>query len=170
MSLETITGRRSIRKYKDRPITEAEIKDMLRAGLYAPSSKNQQPWEFLVVTDKAKLKHLAEEIRYWRMLEDAPLAIIVLANLEGYEPIDSGMYVQDCSAAAQNILLAAHAIGLGGVWLGLHGISERVSFVSELFGVPEHVVPFAALSIGEPAEFPEKHTFWDDSKMHYETY
>jgi nitroreductase len=138
--------------------------------MYAPSSKNQQPWEFIIVTDNAKLERLSDAVKYWKMLKDAPLAIIVLANLEGFEPLDSGMYVQDCSAATQNILLAAHAIGLGGVWLGLHGIDERVAFVSELFGLPEHIIPFAVLSIGEPAESPEKHTFWHESKVHYETY
>ena len=129
--LEGIFTRRSIRKYKEGIVTQDQVNILLKAGMYAPSARNQQPWHFVVIQDKTTLKRLSEVHPYAKMLTEAQLAILVLGD-ETLE-LSNDYWVVDCSAATQNILLAAHGIGLGAVWLGLHPREERKNDIQELF-------------------------------------
>jgi nitroreductase len=167
-AIEAILTRRSIRQYDGRPVPEDVINTLLRAGMYAPSAMDTQPWEFIVIRD-AGIKKAASVIGpFWQALKDAPLGIMVLADMNA---CDSGRkYVQGCSAATENILLAAHALGLGGVWLGLYPDEDRIKGVSYLFRLPDYVIPVTMISIGYPAEEQPPHTGFQTKKVHYDKY
>ncbi len=168
--LKPVLERRSCRQYTDQPITDEQLHTLLMAGMAAPSAKNSQPWEFLVLRDAPLKAAVSAAGAHWTMLKDAPLGIMVLANLEGYRATNTGFFIQDCSAATQNILLAAHAMGLGGVWLGLYPNEERVKAVRELCGIPEDIIPVTLMSIGHPAQMPHPHTTFKEDKVHYDRY
>jgi nitroreductase len=159
--LEMIFSRRSIREYSDKAVGEAEIKSLLEAGMAAPSASNQKPWHFVVVTDRASLTALADSHTYGKMLANAPLAIAVCGD-----PGISDWWVQDCSAATENILVAVAGLGLGGVWLGCHGRPEREQAVRDVLGIPNHIGVLSLLSIGHPGEEKEPRTQYDPAKVH----
>ncbi len=169
-ALKAIMERRSVRDYEDRQVPDGVIENLLRAGMYAPSAMNSQPWEFLVIRDAEKKKAASKIGTYWKMLPEAPLGILVMANLEGYRASAKEFFIQDCSAAAENILLAAEAQGLGGVWLGLYPKKDRMEALRELFEIPESIIPFSMLSIGYPAKKPKPHTGFHAEKVHYDKY
>ncbi len=148
-AIEAIMTRRSIRSYTENPVSEADIETLLRAAMAAPSAKNQQPWRFVVTTERELIDRLADVSPFGGMLTKAPLAITVCGDLHDLER--PGMWQQDCSAAVQNTLLAAHALGLGAVWIGIWPQPERVAPLKELLGLPEGVEPFCMLSIGHPS-------------------
>ncbi len=149
-AIEAIITRRSIRKYDSRPVSEDEIEKILRAGMSAPSAGNEQPWQFVVIDDREILDKIPEVHPYAKMIKEAPVAILVCADmrLEKYKDF----WVQDVSAATENMLLAAHALGLASVWLGVHPRSERKEGLKRLLNLPEEIEPFALLPIGHPAE------------------
>lgn len=149
-ALEAILTRRSIRQFTDQAVSEAVVEDLLRAAMSAPSAGNQQPWQFVVITDRQILDAIPNIHPYSAMLKQAPLAILVCGDEE--LETHKGYWVQDCSAATQNLLLAAHARGLGAVWLGIYPRMERVTGLRKLLGLPEHVIPLALVAIGHPAE------------------
>ena len=149
-ALDAILGRRSIRKYTAEPVSEVDIELLLRAAMAAPSAGNQQPWRFVVTTDREQLDRMAETTPYGKMLREAPLAITVCA--EAVELKHPQMWEQDCSAATQNILVAVHALGLGAVWLGFWPKMERVDPLVGVLGLPADVHPLCVLAIGHPAE------------------
>lgn len=153
--IEAIHGRRSIRKFTDEPVAEADVERMLKAAMVAPSAGNQQPWQFVVVRNRKTLKKITDINPYAPMAEQAPLGILVCGDLRLEK--HPGFWVQDCSAAAQNLLLAVHGLGLGGVWTGIYPLEDRVKGFGELFGLPEPVVPLAFVVIGHSAE-PAKET------------
>jgi len=148
--IDAILKRRSIRKYSGKTVDKSGIHLLLKAGMYAPSARNEQPWHFIVIDDRGLLKRIREVHPYASMLSDAALAILVCGdeNLE----LSKGYWPVDCSAATQNILLAAHALGLGAVWLGVYPRQERQSAINKIFELPSHVQPFSLISIGHPAE------------------
>jgi len=146
---EALVTRRSIRAYTAQTISDDLIKQLLEAAMSAPSASNRQPWHFVVVAERQPLDALADLLPFGKMLEQAPLAIVVCGDL-ALQP--EGYWIQDCSAATQNILLAAHAKGLGAVWLGVYPREERVAEIRTRFGLPEHVIPLCVLSIGYPSE------------------
>ena len=168
---EALLTRRSIRRYTEEAIDEATMKKILTAAMSAPSGKNLQPWEFVVITDHNTLVKMADIRPYWKMLKTAPAAIVVLADLATYTA-DSPMYVQDCSAATQNILLAANALGLGAVWLGLYPREVPMNDVRALLEIPESSVPISVISIGHPAEQRPAHAEadLDWTRVHYGKY
>jgi len=149
-ALQAIMSRRSIRKYEQRPIDPETVEKLLRAAMAAPSAGNQQTWRFIVVTDRARLDRLSATSPYAGMLEHAPLAIVVLGDTENEKHRD--YWVEDCSAAMENLLLAAHALGLGAVWLGYHPNDDRKERLRDEFGLPENIQPLGVASIGHPAE------------------
>jgi len=161
---DTIMTRRSIRAYTAQPVNEGLIKDLLAAAMSAPSASNRQPWHFVAITDRRQLDTLTAILPYGQMLKQAPLAIVVCGDRER-QPME-GYWVQDCSAATQNILLAAHARGLGAVWLGVYPREERIQGVTQLLGLPEQVTPLAVLSIGYPAEHKEPADRYDETRTH----
>ena len=148
--LDAIYGRRSIRRYTEDLVSDEQVETLMRAAMAAPSAGNQQSWRFIVVRDRAVLQQLAEATPYSKMLADAPLGLVVAGDTR--DERHPGYWVQDCSAAIQNLLVAAHSIGLGAVWIGVHPVADRVENVRKACGVPEGVVPMAMISVGHPAE------------------
>ncbi len=167
---EAILDRRSVRVYVDKPIDAETLKALVNAGMYAPSARNQQPWRFIIVTDKARLKALHGDIPVWAMLDHAAAAIVVLADTALITTAQRSYFLEDCGACAENILLAAHALGLGAVWLGTHPVPEREAHASKVLGLPGDgsIVPFCVISLGYPAQTPERPERWDDSRVKWE--
>ena len=163
-ALEAILGRRSIRKYTAEPVTEADIDTILHAAMAAPSAGNQQPWHFVVSTDREQLARMAECTPYGSMLLAAPLAIAVCADTR--ELKHPQMWQQDCGAATENALVAIHALGLGAVWLGFWPKMERVEPLRAVLGLPEGVEPFSVLAIGRPAEGKPPAGRYDAGRVH----
>lgn len=161
-----ILGRRSIRAWRDEPVGEDAVELLLRAAMAAPSAGNQQPWRFVVVRDRAVLARLAMASPYAQMLPRAPLAIVVCGDTAG--EVHPGFWVQDCSAAVENLLIAVHALGLGAVWLGYYPREERVSGARAVLGLPESVVPLAVLPIGWPAEEKPPADRYDPAKVRFD--
>lgn len=149
-ALEAIRTRRSVRRYTGEPVADDVLTDILQAAMSAPSAGNQQPWQFVVITDRALREAIAQFHPYAQMVPDAPVAIVVCGDLrlESYK----GYWVQDCAAATQNILLAAHAKGLGAVWVGIYPVEDRVRRLQQLLVLPTQVVPLALVPMGIPAE------------------
>ncbi len=165
-AMEAIFARRSIRKYTSEPVTDDELKQLLKAAMYAPSAGNQRPWEFIVIRDRETLNSIPGIHRYAQMLKQAQAAIVVCGDItkQKYD----GFWVQDCSAATQNILLAATALGLGAVWLGVHPVVERVEDLRKMLDIPTNVVPLSIVSLGRPGEERERSDRYDESRIHME--
>jgi nitroreductase len=159
--LHMIFARRSIRKYTGQAVSETDIKGLLEAGMAAPSASNRRPWHFVVVTDRRVLRALAEAHPYGRMLDHAAVGIAVCGD-----PAVSDWWVQDCSAATENILIAAAGLGLGSVWLGSHGNPEREQAIRDVLGIPPRIGVLSLLSIGYPAEEKEARTQYDARRVH----
>ena len=149
-AMTMIMTRRSIRSYEEQPVSEVLAETLLRAAMAAPSAGNQQPWRFVVVTDRAVLDRLSGTSPYAGPLLRASLAVVVCGETLGER--HPGYWVEDCSAAMENLLLAAHASGLGAVWLGYHPDAQRVELVRDMLGLPETVVPLGIAAIGHPGE------------------
>lgn len=163
--LEALHTRRSIRKYTDKPVSDENIETILQAAMTAPSAGNQQPWQFIIITDRAILDKLASVHPYVGMLKDASLAVLVCGDLS-LEKF-AGYWVIDCSAAIQNLLLAAHDLGLGAVWTGLHPMQERVEAVSDLFNLPDHVVPHSLIPIGHTEMSSKYQNRYKEERVHH---
>ena len=169
--LETIMTRTSIRQYTDQPVEKEKIEAMLRAGMAAPTAVNAQPWHFVVVSDKAKLGELAAANPRAGMLKSAPLAIVVCGDMtKAMEGKGRQFWIQDCSAATENILLAAHSQGLGAVWTALYPMEERMQPVSEALKLPDTLIPLCTVVIGYPAEQPEPKDKWKPENISYNEY
>jgi nitroreductase len=162
--IKTIFARRSIRKYTAKPVSRKNVKTMLEAAMAAPSSSNRKPWHFIVVTDRHILDKLASVHPYGKMLFEAPLCIAVC----GDKTISPRYWIQDCSAATENLLLAAAALSLGAVWLGVHPRESRGKPISKILKIPENVVPLNLVSVGHPAEEKEPRTQYDEQRVHNE--
>lgn len=169
--VENIMTRTSVRAYTDETVSADTIETLLRAGMAAPTAVNKQPWHFVAITDRQKLDSIAIANPNAGMARKAPLAIVVCGDLKkALEGQAQAYWVQDCSAATENILLAAHALGLGAVWTGLYPTEDRVKAVSELLKLPETIVPLCAIVIGHPAESPEPKDKWLPENVSYNEY
>lgn len=166
VAINNIMTRTSIRQYTDETVSKADIETMLRAGMAAPTAVNRQPWHFVAVTDKAKLAELAG--RRGGMIKQAGVAIVVCGNMDkAMQGPGQAFWVQDCSAATENILLAANAIGLGAVWTGCYPVDNRVAEVSKTLKLPETIVPLCVIAIGHPAEQPAPKDKWKPENVSY---
>ncbi len=163
-AMEAILSRRSIRRYTDKPVPEEIIRELLEAAMSAPSANNQQPWQFVTIDDRRILDEIPRFHPYAQMLKEASWAIAVCGDTD---LALSGYWIQDCSAATQNILVAAHARGLGAVWLGVHPQEKRVKEVQKLLGLPEHVIPLCLISMGYPAEQKPPSNRYNESRVHH---
>ena len=162
--MENIYTRVSIRKYQDRPVEKEKTEAILRAAMQAPSAGNQQPWEFYVVTNKAKLAALSEVSPYAGMTKNAPVAIVAVYRKKCAMP----EYAQiDLSIAMENLWLETYAQGLGGVWLGIAPLEERMKAVAELLSIPDTMRAFAIFPYGYPAEERKQQNRFDESRIHY---
>lgn len=161
---EAIMTRRSVRDFRSDPVGDEEIEKLLRAGMQAPSSKNERPWHFVVIDDPEVLHQIPEFHRNAQMLKYAPLAILICSDrkLESKR----ATWIQDCAAATENILLAAHGLGLGGVWLGVFPDADRVHGMQDLLGLPSDVRPVSMVAIGYPALKPEPVSRFDRKRVH----
>ena len=164
-AIDAILSRRSIRKYTADLIPENVINRLLEAAMSAPSASNQQPWHFVVINDRGILDEIPQFHPYSNMLREAPIAIVVCGDLQ--LEINKGRWVMDCSAATQNILIAAQAKGLGAVWLGVYPVEERVTGIQELLGLPEHIIPLCIVSVGYPAEKKPRSNRHNPSRIHH---
>lgn len=164
-ALEAIFTRRSIRTFAEQAVSDEHIETLLRAGMAAPSAGNQQAWEFVVIDDRAVLEAIPRVHPYAQMCAQAPLTLAVCAepSREKY----AGFWIQDCSAATQNILLAAHALGLGAVWLGIAAGGERARAVAQLLKLPDGIEPLALIAVGHPSESKEPEDRFDPHKTHH---
>ncbi|MCD6550674.1 nitroreductase family protein [Thermotoga sp.] len=164
--MSVIYKRRSIRKYQKKDVPDELVKEVIRAAMHAPSACNQQPWHFVVIRDEGTKKKVAEIHPHAKMILEAPVAILVCGDpsLEKCK----GFWVQDCSAAVENLLLRATELGLGAVWCGVYPREERVKNFQKLLGIPEHVIPFALIPIGYPAEQPIPEDRFKSERIHRE--
>ena len=165
---ETIASRTSIRKFDpSKPVSDADIEKLLKAGMSAPSAMDRRPWEFIVVRDKAKLAALGSRLPYSRCGNWAQAAIVVCGNLDNGLPGRGKEYwIHDCSAATMNILLAAKGLGLGAVWTGVYPGEDRVAVVREVLSIPEGHAPLNVIPLGYPAENPTPKDKWNPAKIH----
>ena len=166
--LEFLFRRRSVRRYADADVPETMVRDLLEAAMAAPSAVAKDPWEFLVVRESATLGRIAEALPNGKMLADAPLGFVVCGDINRAHGSELSYLLQDCSAAIENLLLAASALGLGACWLGVHPREERVSHIRSLFSLPEGVLPVSAIAVGFPVEPPEPRTRYADERVHFE--
>jgi nitroreductase len=163
-AIDAILTRRSVRRYTDRPVPDDVVTELLKAAMAAPSAQNQQPWQFIVVRERSLLEKMAEVSEYAKMLRHAQAAVVVCGDLS--DERSPGFWIEDCAAATQNLLLAAHALGLGAVWIGVYPREERVERLRDLFGPPQKVIPFAVISLGYPAENPGPAERFDSGRVH----
>jgi nitroreductase len=162
--VKEIFERRSIRKYSKLAISDDYIEKLLRAAMAAPSAGNQQPWEFILIKDRNILVDITKIHIYSQMLKEAQLAIVVCADLDKEKHV--GCWVQDCSAATENILIEAQHLGLGSVWLNIYPIEDRIKGLKELLNLPIRVIPLSIVSLGYPAEIKEPSNRYDKLRIH----
>jgi nitroreductase len=164
--LDAIFTRRSIRKFTGEQVDLNDLKTILKAGFSAPSAHNFRPWHFVVVREKSSLEAIAEFHPYGKMLPKAGCGIIVCGDSEKQK--SEGFLVSDCSAAIQNMLLAAHGLGLGAVWCGLHPVPQLTGPMAELLKLPSTVIPVGIIALGHKTEDREAPDRYEDSKVHFD--
>ena len=167
MLLEAIEKRRSIRKFQDAPVTDDQLHQLLEAAMLAPSAKNGQPWQFVVVRSTDTLRRLRESQPYASSLDTAPVCICVCGRVDPQLP---DYYQQDCAAATENMLLQAQSLGLGTCWMGVAPRPERMAAVSQILGIPEGIAPFCLVAVGVPAEQRSTPQRYDWARVHWERY
>ena len=155
-TIVTIMSRKSVRSYSDRKVTDEQIMTLLKAAMAAPSGRNVQPWRFVVLTDKNVMRGLSESLPYAKMLANAQLAIVVCGdttyrNRKTGEIVPNNLWVDDCSAATENLLLAAESMGLGAVWTAAYPYPERYDAVRAALGLPDNIMPLCVVPIGYPS-------------------
>jgi len=167
-TLKTIMNRKSVRSYQAAPISKEQLELIVKAGMAAPTAVDKRPWEFVVITDRALLKQLAEALPYAKMAEQAAAAILVAGDLDRqHGGREADYWMVDCAAAAENILLAVESLGLGAVWTAVYPEQERIEAVRELLDVPSGVVPLALIPIGAPGGDQKPKDKWDPRRLHW---
>lgn len=168
-AIETIYKRRSIRCYEEKPVDKETIINLLKAATAAPTAANCQPWEFIVVDEPEKLSKLKDKLIFARY--NAPAAIVVCGNMKlAFKGPVKEMWVQDCSAATENILIAATSMGLGSVWIGIYPIESNINMMKKVLNIPEHVIPLGIVYIGYPGEEKEARTRFDEKRVYWQEY
>ena len=165
--LENIHNRKSVREYTSEPVSAEHIETMLRAAMAAPTAVNFQPWRFIVLDNKEDLNKLSEKLPYAKMLAQAPLAIVVCGETLWMGGNENPFWSQDCSAATQNLLLAAEALGLGAVWTAAYPDEQRCAAIKEALDIPENVQPLCVIPIGHPAGENKPKDKWKPENIHY---
>ncbi len=165
---ENIVERTSVRRFTDEPVTDQQVEAILRAAMSAPTGVNRQPWEFIVVRTPELLKQLADGLPYAASAAHAPLAILVCGNRERFlDGDDSTLWVQDLSAASENILLAAHALGLGAVWTCIYPHPDRAEAVGKVIDLSDNLVPFNLIPVGHPSAPHAPINKWHPDRIHF---
>lgn len=170
--LKTIHQRKSVRNFTDKAVTKSQLETLVRAGMAAPSAMNLQPWQFVVVDDKnVKDKFAESNKRQAEMINKAQALIVVCGDMEISRELELEKYwQQDCSAATQNILLAAESLGLGAVWTGAYPTEERVKSVKSILGLPEDILPLCVILVGYPDGTDKPKNKWKPERIHWNKY
>jgi len=167
-AIDNIMTRVSVREFTGEKISAEQIDTLLRAAMAAPSAINKQPWAFIVVTDEALIGKLGEALPYSRCSNHPACAIIPCGDLsKAIEGEMGAFWINDVSAATENLLLAAHAMGLGAVWTGLHPDMKRAEMVQKMLSLPEYIIPLCVVPVGVPAEHPEVKDKYKPENIHY---
>jgi nitroreductase len=167
--LDYIFKRRSIRSYTGQPLERQTLIQLLQAAMAAPSAVNSQPWEFVVVTETAVLDQLRQRVLFGQYNAQAVIAVCgspdIATNNAGRT-----YWIQDCSAAMENIHIAAAGLGLGSVWVGVYPEEQKVKDVRQVLNIPDTVIPLGLAYLGYPAETQPARTQYDEQKVHWEQY
>ncbi|HBF88674.1 MAG TPA: nitroreductase family protein [Bacteroidales bacterium] len=163
--LNCIINRRSIRRFKNQNIEIQKVEDILKAAMYAPTARNQQTFEFVVINNRQMLDDISEIHPYANMLKQAPLAILVCHNHQKVK--SDGFWIQDLAAVTQNILLQAYSLGIGSVWLGVYPREDRENGLKKYLNLPEDIVPFSLVALGYADENPHTTNRYDSNKIHF---
>jgi len=168
-TIDIIHKRRSIRKYTETPVEQEKIIILLQAAMAAPTAANCQPWEYIVVSDADKLVQVREKCIFARY--NAPAAIVVCGNMKlAFKGPEQEMWVQDCSAATENILIAATSLGLGSVWIGIYPGESKIKAIKSIFKIPEHVTPLNLVYFGYSAEEKVSRTRYNEKRIYWQEY
>lgn len=163
-TIEAINTRRSIRKFTDEPVSEAKIRTLIESGMNAPSARNTQPWHFMVIKNRETIDRMIEYCPNGSLMKGADTAILVLGDLNDTDEY----FVIDCAAAVQNVLLAAHSVGLGTCWIGVYPREPRVEGLKNLFNLPDKIVPHSLIAVGYPAEKKGANNNFREDRLHIE--
>jgi len=166
--LKMIFERRSVRTYEDKEVPESTVIDLLEAGMAAPSACARDPWHIVVVKNRDLLLQISEGLPNGKMLAGAAFGLVICGDLDLAHDHQVSYMLQDCSAAIENILLAATALGLGACWLGVHPREERTEHLRRLLGIPDGVIPVSVIAVGWPSETPAARTRYSEQKVHRE--
>ena len=165
--LNVVMTRTSIRAFLDKPVSDETIELLLKAAMAAPSAKNSQPWAFVVIKDRRILESLGASLPNAKMTATAPAAVVICGDLNKALPGEAREYwIQDAAAATENFLLAAHTLGLGAVWTGVHPISERIRILKDTLKLPGNIEPFCLIPFGWPAAPASIKDKWNPSIVH----
>ena len=165
--IDNILTRTSVRQFTGEPLSQTQIDTLLQCAMAAPSAINKQPWAFIVITDTALLQRIGNEMPNSRCQNHPGCAFVPCGDLTKAIPDLPDFWVNDVSAATENLLLAAHAMGLGAVWTGVHPSAERVAQVQSILGLPDHIIPLCIVPVGYPAETPAVKNKYSVSNVHY---
>ncbi len=165
--LQAIFSRRSVRAYADQPVDDAVIRDLLEAAMAAPSAVAKDPCHFYIVRNQATRDTIADSLPNGQMLRNAPVGIVVVGDIEQVHDGSLSYLLQDCSAAIENLLLAASMLGLGACWLGIHPREERIRRLREIFSLPQSMIPISAIALGWPDQYLEPRTRYNESNVHF---
>ena len=167
--IETLYQRRSIRKFTGQTVDKEKIVTLLKAATAAPTAANCQPWEFIVVSDVDKLSKVRDKCIFARY--NAPAGIVVCGNMNlAFKGPEQDLWIQDCSAATQNILIAATSLGLGSVWIGIYPGKSKVKAIKDIFNIPDYVTPLSLVYLGYPAEEKAPRTRYNEKRIYWQVY
>lgn len=170
--MANILSRKSVRSYTDEAVTRQQLDTLVRVAMAAPTGKDMRPWKFIVIDDKSVMQQLAAQLPKAKMLAEAQAAILVCGDLsiKDKEGKPSTNWAFDCSAASENLLLQAEAMGLGAVWTGVYPYEDRTDAIKKVFELPDDIVPFSLIPIGYPKGDPQPKDKFDKDNIHYNKY
>lgn len=176
-TIQTILTRTSVRRFTEEPVSQEHIDLLLHSAMAAPTSMNYEPWHFIVIQDKAIKNELKNKLPFAKMITDSCTAIVVCGDSSLYGHVskldgeDNTLYwVEDCSAASENLLLAAHSLGLGAVWTGIFPLPSRITLLQQVLLLPKHIVPLNLILVGHPLMPQKPKNKWNALKVHYDTF
>ena len=167
--LNNILTRTSVRLFTDKSVEKEKIDLLMQAAMAAPTGKNRKPWEFIIIENKETLTKLSEAMPYAKMVAKAPLAIVICANKDCLKPEDNEIgWICDCSAATQNLLLAANSLDLGATWTAVYSYEDRLKAAKEILNLPDNIIPLSLIPVGYPEKRFKPMEKFDKTKIHYE--
>jgi nitroreductase len=167
-TLEIIHQRKSVRNFTDQKVSKNQLGTLVKAGMAAPTAVNKQPWAFVAIDNRTSLDQLGDALPYAKMAKKASAAIIVCGDLsKALEGWEQEFWIQDCSAATQNILLAAESMGLGAVWTAAYPAKDRMKSVIDILNLPKHIIPLNVIPIGYPEGVQQPKDKWKPENLHW---